>query len=168
MDAYLNGTTEYNLDVVKFDIPSDWKSGESFTDWGDSIIIWLPNDKKKGEESTRIIITIDEYDWMEHGIYDNETVAYGETQRQSKQEDLDFAVWDEQTLNGENYIMSIDTTHMGNDAVEWQCTFESILIPLHGSHFFQICKEAPYGIYDRYDDDYEHIIQSIEFTDTIE
>ena len=43
-----------------------------------------------------------------------------------------------------------------------------MIIPLHGTHYIEIQKEVPIGVYDCYANDFDYILDSIVFTSTIE
>ncbi len=149
MDAYENGTTRMSLGDVHFEVPSDWKAEET----ADGRLVAVATD----DAGTDVVFTF----------------TYTQPEQPEKNSQLvEDVLGYESAAIGYPASEWVTTPFQGvEDAKTVSCTYvvkevtydeQGLAVPIGGTACFIVRKTIIDGLYDAFEDDYQHILNSIE------
>lgn len=149
MDAYQNGTTRMSLGDVHFEVPSDWKAEET----ADGRLVAVATD----DAGTDVVFTFtytqseepEKNDQLVEDVLSYESAAIG----------YPASEWVTSPFQGVEDAKTVSCTYVVNEVTYDE---EGLAVPIGGTACFIVRKTIIDGLYDAFEDDYQHIINSIE------
>lgn len=148
MDAYENGTAQMVLGDVHFLVPSDWKAEET----ADGRLVAVATDDADTDVAFTFTYTESEEPMKNAALVDSvleyESMAVG----------YPASEWQTTGFNGVAEAKSVSCTYTVDDVTYNEV---GLAVPIGGTACFILRKTIVDGYYDAFEDDYQHIVDSI-------